>query len=48
MLFGVDVWTSIPVAHHVPNIPPTDADDMKLYGNNVQAKNAIIFCLSQS
>ena len=45
MSLGVDVWTLVLVYYNVPNIPPTDADGKKLYGNNVKAKNVIIFVL---
>jgi len=48
MSLGVDVWTSVLVDYNVPDIPPTDADDKKIYGNNANAKNSILFGLSQS
>jgi len=48
MSLGVDVWTSVLVDYNVPDIPPTDGDGNKLYGNNGKTKNAIPFHLSQS
>ena len=48
MSLGVDVWSSVLVDYDVPDVPPIDVDGKKLYGNNVKAKNAILFGLSQS
>eukprot|EP00253_Pinus_taeda_P001846 PITA_01846 len=48
MSLGVDVWTSVLVDYNVRDIPPTDGDGKTLYGNNVKAKNSILFGLSQS
>ena len=48
MSLGVDVWNSVLVDYNVPDIPPTDADDKKIYGNNANAKNSILFGLSKS
>lgn len=41
---GVDVHSFILVDY---DVPPTDANGKLLYGNNVKAKNAILFGLNQ-
>ena len=47
MSLRVDVWTLVLVDYNVPVIPPTNAYGKKKYGNNVRAKNVILFGLSQ-
>ena len=47
MSLRVDVWTLVLVDYNVLDIPPTNADGKKLYGNNAKAKNFILFGLSQ-
>ena len=47
MSLGVDVWSSILIDYDVVDVPPTDADGKKLYGNNSKSKNTIFFGLSE-
>lgn len=37
MSLGVDVWSSVLVDYDLPNVPPTNANGQKLYGNNAKA-----------
>ena len=48
MSLEVYVWTLVLVDYNVLDIPPTNADGKKIYGNNAKAKNSIFFGLIQS
>jgi len=48
MSLGVDVWSFVSINYVVPDIPQTYAYGKKVYGNNAEAQNAIIFDLNES